>query len=67
MTRFERSEDDDDEITLTQCLACGGNYKIVSEHSVGNYTVSQCRWCVYGGMSNSQKNKWLAYKAKHPK
>jgi hypothetical protein len=48
-----------DEIpTIVQCLACGGNYVLVSEDPDGKYKVARCRWCTNGGMTREQLKIW---------
>jgi len=53
--------DDDLEQTLSECLACGGNYEIATEKDDGRYSVRTCRWCFNGAMTKKQSDAWRRF------
>jgi len=54
----------DDEMTLTECLACGGQWKFTIENSNGTYKVDYCKHCLRGGMTSKQQIEWNLQKQK---
>lgn len=51
----------DEAVTLVTCMACGGNFKIVTVSLQGERT-SICPWCTRGSMTASQVAKWHAHR-----
>lgn len=56
----------DEAPTLVTCMACGGNFQILTESDRG-HRMSICPWCTRGSMSAKQNARWLAHRQGRPR
>jgi hypothetical protein len=59
--RRNRSDDrfdEEEQVTLIPCVACGGDFRRVVECADGTYGTEVCRHCTQGAMSDAQLQKW---------
>lgn len=47
--------------TLITCLACDGEYQIVTEQEDGTYRTHTCRWCTVGTQTPAQIRAWTEF------